>query len=90
MKHSSTVFWFFVIMAAMAPIAAKVMASGTISSPLTLAQANAALRASGGMVGNVFAVGENRYLVQRSQLVAKKGSDVFIGEIEIKPLPKNQ
>ncbi len=62
---------------------------GIISTTLSLSQANAALAQAGGMVGNVFAVGDNRYLVKRSRIVDKKSPNVFIGEIEITPLPRH-
>lgn len=68
---------------------ALVYAMTAVSDPLTLADANAALAAQGGMVGNIFAVGDNRYLVSRSRLIGKRGSDVFVGEVEITRLPKH-
>lgn len=64
------------------------MAAGSFSDKLSLADANSALSASGGLAGKVFAVGDNRYVVRRSRLTGKKGN-VFIGEIEIEPLPKH-
>lgn len=62
--------------------------SAISSDKLSLADANSALSASGGLAGKVFAVGDNRYVVRRSRLTGKKGN-VFIGEIEIEPLPKH-
>lgn len=61
-----------------------------MSEPLALATANEVLSASGGLVGNVFAKGDNRYVIRRTRLIGKKGSNIFIGEIEIEPLPKHQ
>lgn len=59
------------------------------SDSLSVAAANYALASAGGMVGNIFAVGENRYQVVRSRITGKRGETVFIGEIEIHPLSKH-
>ncbi len=69
--------------------AIAVAAGGSVSERLTLDRANAALTASGGMVGKIFAVGDNRYQVRRSRLTGQRGN-VFTGEIEIVPLQKVQ
>lgn len=65
------------------------VSTAAISDSLSVAAANQALASAGGMVGNIFAVGENRYQVMRSRITGKRGENVFIGEIEIHPLPKH-
>ena len=49
----------------------------SIRNTAALRSANAALSEAGGMVGKIFAVGDNRYLVIRSQVVRRTGRTYF-------------
>lgn len=73
-----------------AAILASTPAHADQSDSLALRAANAALSEAGGFVGKVFAVGENRYVIRRSQVVRRTRRNVFEVEIEVTPLPKHE